>query len=370
MRRGPRRYPQADDATRADPGEFDPNCPERPPYAHSMNAQRAEPRVLHFNDCAFVGRIIVTEAARQGHSWDYLSPEQVRPTATHGNPVVARAQYLPYLVRRARHLRRADVVHVHYATSARLLREPGIPVRPYLLHLHGTDVREQAWTAALRDEIARAVGDAAHVYYTNLDTTEKAERLRPDAEYMPAFVDLQQLDLLGTWSPPQRPRIVFASRWDDVKGAVANIDLAVRLRFALPEVSLVGLDWGPHAHDARRAGVDLVPRVPHEDYLRLLASASLVIGQSRPIISVSEAEAMALGIPVAAVGSRIPRPDDGTTPPMFEGSRDEVVEAVRAALEDPTDAARRLGGAAWARAHHNPGPWVPRLAERYASTAP
>jgi hypothetical protein len=328
----------------------------------------ASTAVLHFNDCAGVGRILVDEAARQGRSWDYLSPALVRPTATPANPLAAKAAYLPYVLRRARHVGRADVVHVHYATSARLLRERGIPRRPYVLHLHGTDIREQWADPAFRDEIQRAVDGARHVYYTNLDTTENARAARPDAEYMPAFIEAGKLPAWQRRGAQGRPLVVFASRWEDVKGADENLRLAAELRRALPaDVDLAGLDWGSRAAEAARAGVELRPRVAEPDFVRLLASADVVIGQARPIFAVSEMQALAIGVPVAAVGSRLPRLDGAGTPPAIEGAIDDVVAGVREALDAPEDVAKRLGGKAWARTHHDPAPYIARLDEVYAA---
>ena len=216
--------------------------------------------VLHFNDCAGVGRILVDQAAREGRAWDYLPPDLVRPTTTPDNPLAARARYLPYVLRRARHVGRADVVHVHYATSARLLRERGIPRRPYVLHLHGTDIREQWADPAYHDEIQRAVDGARHVFYTNLDTTENALEARPDAEFMPAFIEADKLPAWQRRGADGRPLVFFASRWEDVKGAGENLRLATELRRALPAaVDLVGLDWGARAAEAGRAGVELRP---------------------------------------------------------------------------------------------------------------
>ena len=114
-------------------------------------------------------------AQRAGAAWDYLPPELVRPlTPAPANPVLARARFVPYVARRAAKLRKADVVHVHYATSARLLRERGMPRRPYALTLHGTDIRKQWTDPAFHDEIQRAIDGAAHVFFANNDTAENA----------------------------------------------------------------------------------------------------------------------------------------------------------------------------------------------------
>lgn len=327
------------------------------------------PAVLHFNDCASVGRAIVTEAARQGSVWDYLPPERVRPSTVSANPWVARAQFLPYVARRAVHLRRADVVHVHYATSARLLRERGMPQRPYVLHLHGSDIRDQWPDPAFHDEVQRAIDGAAHVFYANLDTTHASITARPDAEYLPSPIDLLRLPGRVEPDPARPPRILFVSRWDDVKGADANLDLARELRRAMPDAELLGLDWGPKAGAAATAGVRLVPRLHHGAFLDVIASATIAVGQARPILALSEFEAMAIGVPVAALGSRLPRPDDGTTPPVIEGDLEEVVSGIREAVLDPGGAAAALGGAPWVRSRHSATPWIPRLLEVYRGAA-
>jgi hypothetical protein len=330
----------------------------------------SSPAVLHFNDCAGVARILVDQAAREGRVWDYLPPERVRPSATSGSPLAAKAQYLPYVVRRARHVRRADVVHVHYATTARLLRERGIPRRPYVLHLHGTDIREQWTDPAYHTEIQRAVDAAHHVYYTNLDTTANALAARPDAEFMPAFVEAERLPAWQRRGADGRQMVFFASRWDDVKGADQNLGLAAELRRALPaSIDLLGLDWGVRAAEAARAGIDLVPRVSEPDFLRLLASADVVIGQARPIFAVSEIQALAMGVPVAALGSRLPRLDDDSVPPVIEGSIDDVVAGIEDALTAPEEVSRRLGGPSWARSHHDAAPYIPKLIAVYEAAA-
>lgn len=327
----------------------------------------SEPRVLHLNDCADVARHLVAAADRAGHRWAYLPPRQVRPARVPANPLLARAAYAPYVARRAAAVAAADVVHVHYGTSARLLRERGIPRRPYVLTLHGTDIREQWADPRYHDEIQAAVDGAAHVYYPNIDTTDNARAARPDVEFMPFFVDPAELP---AWAPAARPTVLFTSRWDAVKGGPANVALAGALRRALPgDVDLVGIDWGPAAADAARAGVRLLPRTSHEGFLRLLAGAHVAVGQARPVIAVSEAEALAIGVPLAALGTRLPRPVDGTVPPAVDGDTDAVVEGVRAALADPAAASARLDGRAWALGHLTADRYVEPLLATYRRAA-
>ncbi|WP_346959686.1 glycosyltransferase [uncultured Arthrobacter sp.] len=326
------------------------------------------PRVLQFNDCAFVARSMVRAAGRAGITWDYLPPEQVRPlTAAPANPVLAKARFAPYVARRAAKLLRADVVHVHYATSARLLRERGMPRRPYVLTLHGTDIRKQWRDPDFHDEIQRAIDGAAHVFFANNDTADNAHAARPDAEFLPALVDASALP---AWDPAAEPTILFVSRWDEDKGVDEQLRLARALRAAVgPQTRMLGLNWGPGAGSAADAGVELLERMPQTEFHRLVSRAHLTIGQATKNFATSEFEALCMGAPMAALGRRLPRPDDGTVPPVLEGSEDEVVEQVAGALLDPRATASRLRGATWALPRYDAASYVARLDSLYREVA-
>src|SRR5690606_18267436 len=281
-----------------------------PRTSSMLDGMPADPRVLHFNDAAGVGLALVRAAERQGLHWDLLPQSRVRPSLPAARRRgLGRVRYVPFLVRRAVALGRADVVHVHSANNVRLLRERGMPRRPYLLHLHGTDIRERWPDPAHRAEIQAAVDGAFAVYYTTPDLAENALRARPDAVHMPAFVEA---GTLPAWAPGPRRRVVYVSRWSAVKGAPEVLALARRLAELLPsDVEQVGLDWGPDAEEARRAGVRLVPRLAHAEYLELLASAHVCVGQATSVLGVSELEAMAVGPPLASVGEHLSAPATG-----------------------------------------------------------
>jgi len=328
----------------------------------------SSPRVLQFNDCAFVARATVRAAERAGLAWDYMPPDQVRPmTAAPANPLLAKARLVPYMARRAAKLRSAEVVHVHYGTSVRLIKERGMPARPYVLTLHGTDIRKQWKEPAFHDEIQRAIDGAAHVFYANTDNQEDAVSARADAEFLPSLVDFPNLP---SWEPEAPPKVLFISRWDDDKGVDRQLRLVERLNAAVRgKAELVGIKWGPGAAEAQRLGVKMLDRLPQPEYYRQLATASVGIGQASDYFSTSEFEALCMGVPVAALGDRRPRPDDKTVPPVMEGTVDEVVEQVLEALNDPKAAADRLGGAAWAIPRYDAAGYVPALEGLYRSLA-
>ncbi|WP_454295692.1 hypothetical protein [Salana multivorans] len=325
-------------------------------------------RVLHLNDCAFVARTITAQARSEGRPWRHLTPEKVRPATTPTGPL-APLVYAPYMARRALAVGRSDVVHVHYGTSARLVRQRGIPRRPYVLSLHGTDIRTQWLDPRFRPELQRGIEAASIVLYTNLDTAEATLSARPDALHLPQAVDPRIVPAWGRrGASGERARVVFAPRWSPDKGVTQQLELAAALHRAYPDAELVGLDWGPGAAEAAAAGVRLVPTMPHEEYLDLLATADVVIGQADTILSVSDFEAMLIGAPLAALGHRLPS-GDGTAPPTLDGSLDDVVEQVGEALADPEGMARRLGGREWVEEHHHPARIVAMLDPLYRRAA-
>lgn len=325
---------------------------------------KSEPKVLQFNDCAFVARNMVRAAARAGIGWDYMPPEQVRPmTAAPTNPLMAKARFIPYVARRALKLRAADVVHVHYATSARLIKERGMPSRPYVLTLHGTDIRRQWKDPRFHDEIQRAIDGAAHVFYANTDNEHDAHASRQDSEFLPSLVDVAGLPL---WTPSGPPTVLFISRWDDDKGVTQQLRLAEELCRALKgKAEVVGLNWGPGASQAQRLGVTMLDKLPQQDYYKKLSRAWVGVGQASNYFSTSEFEALCIGLPVAALGSRLPRPDDGTVPPVMEGSVDEVVEQITRTLADPRDQSAVLDGRGWAVPRYDAAGYVPMLDALY-----
>lgn len=302
------------------------------------------PRVLHLNDCAFVGANLVRVARTQGRPWRLLPPESTWPPVRPGHSRPTRFASYATIGRVAYEVARSDLVHVHFATTVARLLPHYVPTRPYVLHLHGTDIRT-LWTLPERHAtIQRYIDNAAHVYYSTPDNAENALTARADAEYLPVVIDDSRLP---EWQP--RGYVAFASRWEEVKGLADMLVVAESLVRA--GVDVRGLDWGPGADQARRLGVTLVPKAPHADYLQFLAQADIVVGQATRILSVSELEAMAIGVPLAAVGEHYPGPD-GNPLPIRNGNAAGIVDAVLEDLKDPMSASSSLGGRAWTLRNH------------------
>lgn len=315
------------------------------------------PRILHLNDCAFVGSNLVRAARSEGRPWRILPPERTWPPVKSGRTTPTRLASYSTIARVAGAAAWADVVHVHYATTVARLMPPYVPSRPYVLHLHGTDIRT-LWTQESRHAtIQRYIDGAAHVYYSTPDNEGNATTARPDAEYLPVVIDDRGLP---AWNP--KGYVAFASRWEQVKGLEDMLQVAERLVRA--GVDVRGLDWGPGADEARKLGVRLIPKAPHDRYLDFLAGADVVVGQATKILSVSELEAMAIGAPLAAVGDHFAGPD-GKPLPIRNGNVPEVVDAILSDLSDPRAATEHLGSREWALRHHVPESQVARLEATY-----
>lgn len=328
------------------------------------------PSVVHVNDVAGVASAAVAEAVAEGLPWRLWPLPQVRDRWL-GAKVWIRMRDLARFRAAGR---TADIVHVHYGHFAYYAWSVR---RPYLLHLHGTDVRVNLGSRGLGRLTRRAIRRAAAVVYSTPDMRDAVHALRPDATWLPAPLDPSVTAAEARYGPaePEQPRIVFASRWDAVKGLDELLAAARALRLCYPEADLVGIDWGRGAAEAAAAGVRLLPLLPPEEFRGLLASADVVIGQlASGALGVADLTAMAMGRPLVARFTEAGA-YGGEAPPIWNTATAAPLEAVAEILnlaDDPDagddDGARaeaqqavreRCAAAAdWARRHHGPAAFV------------
>ncbi len=320
-------------------------------------------RVLHVNDVAGVASTAVARARADGLPWRLWTLPPVRGSAL---PVKLWRRSVD-LARFHAAGRAAEVLHVHYglfgyyAWSVR---------RPYVLHLHGTDVRGNL-RSRLRPLVLAAIRRAGAVVYSTPDLADEVRALRADATWLPAplnaDVDAEPASVGRPIRPVDTPRIVFASRWDPVKGLVRQLDLARTLRRAHPRAELIGIEWGGGASAAAEAGVSLRPLMPAADFRALIASADVVIGQlASGALGVADLEAMALGRPLIA---RFTHAEDyGSDAPLWNTEHLDAIRAVSHILADPDAAAARCADArTWALQHHGAESFVRAALPLYES---
>lgn len=324
-------------------------------------------RVLHVNEVARAGSSLVREARSRGLEWRLLDTVRLKRQGRSFTAFAERgtkgAQWAARLHAQAR---AADVVHIH---GANVVSHTRWAVKHYVLHLHGTDIRTAQYDLRFRDSIRRAVDEAQLVYYVTPDLREHVRDLRPDAELFPVVADTTNVpDSRGSTSPS---KVVFPSRWDASKGGDEQLRIAAEVVRVSENASVEGLAWGENWREAEALGIAMRPRMGHLDYLDWLASATVAVGQTAGILSVSELEAMAAGVPTVAPL----RPEwyDGSHPsmrdvPVFGGERgptemlpSQIAREVGRLLESPVVTSAR----SWVESHHGPARAVDRLNAAY-----
>lgn len=331
-----------------------------------MAKKGGDPRVVHVFDCADVGATLVRAARSQGRPWSYLP---ARDTSHDGSGPLGRLRRLGgvagWTAKRWSLTLPADLLHIHFGTRVDIATR--WPRRPFVVHFHGTDIREFYQDPQQRAKIQWGADTAQAVFYATPDLAEYALEARPDAQYLPNPVDLAELP---AWAPSAEPRIVFASRWGAAKGGAEQLELAARLARAVAGtgIRLQGLNWGENAGRAAELGVELAPTMDKAAYLAWLAEAHTVVGQSTGLLGMSELQAIGIGVPTA-VNVR-PGLYPGVVPVIGTGTVDQQVDSIVAAAKDAAATAAGLGARSWLAEHHDPAKIVRQLSSVYAAIAP
>lgn len=318
------------------------------------------PRALHYHDAAGTAQRIVSQARRDGEKWDWIpfpGWAAYRP-APFGLPVhKGRTRLLrEYLRHKAGSY---DVLHVHNGLQA----ENACRVKvPHVVHLHGTDIRSRQYEPQYARTIRVGVLAADAVVYATPELGHHVAPLRDNALYLPIPITTSEMPRRA--QTEKRFGAFFVSRWEDVKGGEQQLSLAQRVLEKDPSVRLRGLDWGNGAAKARRIGVKLLPRMSHERFLATLASSRVAIGQAMSILSTSELEALALGLPLIS-------PFQTEYYPGLERLSDDHIDAMAdgiiAAYREPDAAVAAQKGDLYVAEHHETSVIVERLRSLYAS---
>lgn len=330
-----------------------------------MTGEKLAPKVLHINDCAFYAHRVLEEARTRGLPWGFY-PRAVAAVSGR-NSLLGRLSYaargLSWLAGLVKRALGVDLLHIH---SGSMLHHTRFVPRKYVLTLHGTDIRSLQYLPRWQKPIRNGVRRAAAVMYTTPDLREHVIGLRPDAIYLPVPVTLSTLPRRRV-DESVTPRIFFVSRWDDSKGAAEQLATARELiRLGRARYEVVGLDWGPYAAEAASAGVTLVPKMSHQDFLGFLGGSAVAVGQSSGLLGSSELEALGIGVPLympLVEGLYPERPPVGWGKPVDP-------EGLATCLDDDfADGLamdqRASDGVRWIEEHHSTAATVDRLLEIY-----
>ncbi len=315
-------------------------------------------RVVFVNDIAFVVETLMQEL--ENHSIDVHIVGRRSPHTSY-----ARAPFLENLTNIHAELKAVgpfDILHINYGLFGLFALNSD---RPSILHCHGSDIRPASGFKARIANIVTKLSArvATRVWYSTTDMAPYFEKMTVPHRYMPSPVADAFFNVRAAL--PSHPHVLFAVPLMRLKGAESAI-LAMQTLCRTKGTQISAFAFGPNGREVaelrRRIPkpVSLVSWTPHEQMPQMLSRASVIVGRlGLGSLGVTELEAMASCRPLVAYqkGSiRELEPYYRVDPPIVScNSAEQVVEAVRACLENPAMACE-LGekGRAWARRHHSP----------------
>lgn len=307
-------------------------------------------RIAEINDIASVASDLAKGLRDRGHDVTVIRPRlfggglpwMVKPVV---GPI--RGVEWAQIIRKVRE-GNFDIVHIHYAYLGMM----GVLGKfPYMLHCHGSDVREI--TPFTRPMIQRALRNAEKVYYATPDLAAYVLERRPDAEFLPNPVDSE---LFRPIEPAAGHDSVFiCCSLNDIKGAPRILDACRRLATLRPDIKITAVAGGDYTKDfAELPNITLIPHQPRHHLPEIISQHGVVVGQVLlGVVGMAELEAMACARPVVSWFSH--RGAYEEFPPFVRAVDGfDIATAVIKLVDDAAERAR-LGEAsrAWVTKYHN-----------------
>ena len=305
-------------------------------------------RILHLGNVANTGLNAVGWARRSGRNWA-LRPIPAAPNMASASAWLARGADA---ARYAIDVPSPDLAHVHYGPNGYYGELKG---SPYVLHLHGTDLRQDLHRPLIGHLERLALKRADAVIVATPDLLPAARELRPDAVWIPNALPTRTFLNASTRDqeqPPAKavPTVFFSARWDDSKGGLGLVELA---RGLISEgINVVGVDWGTYSAQAASAGVDLLPMLSPAAFVSALGGADVIVGQfGCGSLTISELEAMSTGVPLISYVEN----EEESSSPLLNRTLSEAGPAVLSALSSPESTQKLAESAqAWVLTNRSP----------------
>jgi glycosyltransferase involved in cell wall biosynthesis len=322
--------------------------------------------ILHLGDVAGTSRTFVDLARNDGLDWELREVPAGRGRPA-GRVLADRTVDLAAFLR---HRSDIELLHINYGVSGYY----GWGTRiPWVLHLHGTDIRQDLASRWLGPVVRHSIQAADRVLVATRDLLPAVTTLRADAEWFPSPLPIGAFGLIEPLPErdPSGPVTVFyCSRWDESKGVDELLRSAAELTRTHPDWDVVGLDWGRHAAQARRVGVRLLSFLSARELRAQLDRSDVVVGQVRlGELGLTDLEAMLRRRPLVA---RYTAGDfEGESLPIWNTTQapvvDQVEEIVAAGPDDALVRERTADAREWVRRHHHPLTLYSRLKRTYAA---
>ncbi len=307
-------------------------------------------RIAEINDIASVASDLAKGLRDRGHDVTVIRPRlfggglpwMVKPVV---GPV--RGVEWAQIIRKVRE-GNFDIVHIHYAYLGMM----GVLGKfPYMLHCHGSDVREI--TPFTRPMIQRALRNAEKVYYATPDLAAYVLARRPDAEFLPNPVDAE---LFRPIEPAGgRDSVFICCSLSDIKGAPRILDACRRLASMRPDIRITAFAGGDYAEDlGALPNVTLIPHQPRNHLPEIISQHGVVIGQVLlGVVGMAELESMACARPVVSWFSHRGAYEEFPPFVLAVDGFDIATAVIR--LVDDASERTHIGGAsrAWVSKYHN-----------------
>ena len=306
-------------------------------------------RIAEINDIASVASDLATGMRRRGHDVIVIRPRLVGGGLHWAvKPVVSPVRAVEWAqIIRDIHRGGFDAVHIHYAYLGML----GVLGKfPYVLHCHGSDVREI--TPFTRPLVATTLKHAAHVFYATPDLADFVLARRPDAEFLPNPVDSERFHPI---TPARDCADVFiACSLNDIKGARRILQACRRMAEVRPEILITAYAGGEYTEAFRKLpNVRLIPHQTRENLPEIIGRHGVVIGQVLlGVVGMAELEALACARPVVCWYSFNEAYDE--RPPFVRAVDGFDIAKSVMRLVDDAEARQAVGeaGRTWVEHHH------------------
>lgn len=168
--------------------------------------------------------------------------------------------------------------------------------RPYVLHIHGSEIRTYDSLGVPRfratPDTIEAMRKAFAVVYSTPDLSPFVKSVRPDAIWLPTPLDRSK----GLW--PKKPGdfadVFFPHSWDDAKGIHKVAELVSQIRqIQRRPIRLIGVALGAHQNFGRQLGFQLMPPVDRRRHLDRMINSTVVLGQGLGVVVANDLEAIA-----------------------------------------------------------------------------